>query len=416
MKILKKGLPAYPPMDSLTATMAATTPAVPMAMGTPVVVAGNSNNKTRTKRAQQAQQTQQAQSPGTKVCSYFKRHGGRAKGHNWQDCRALKRQQNKKKKKKKRDQNKKRKNADAQIAEAQSPFAYAEGFITEVSSQLPNDGIHSWKLDTCATAHMTSDIGKFHTITPQTGVVRVGGNTFLPVESIGSVILNTALPDGTASSLRLDNVPSLHQNLFSWIVVKSKAVLLAKDDTMHIFRINDLVHPILLIDIRDKLPWLREATNNTNTSALVANNPNASALVAHTPNISNLSALVAYNPNISSLAAHTSNMSNNANISSISSLAAPTPNTSDNTNMSLSTHIIPPNAQISNMSASAYTIHHGVVHHQRVVHQLVFFEFLDRFESNHHSSGLKTPAGLGKWCGEVGTTLGAEVRTWSMKS
>jgi len=62
------------------------------------------------------------------------------------------------------------------------------------------------------------------------------------------------------------------------------------------------------------------------------------------------------------------------------------------------------------------TIHHGVVHHHRVVHQLVFLEFLDGFESDPHSSGLKTPAGLGKWCGEVGTTLGAEVTTWSMKS
>ena len=89
------------------------------------------------------------------LLSYCKRHGGRAKGHNWQDCRTLK-----------RDQIKKKKNADAQIAEAQSSFAYAEGFITEVSSQLQNDGIHSWKFDTCATSHMTSDIGKFHTITP----------------------------------------------------------------------------------------------------------------------------------------------------------------------------------------------------------------------------------------------------------
>jgi len=62
------------------------------------------------------------------------------------------------------------------------------------------------------------------------------------------------------------------------------------------------------------------------------------------------------------------------------------------------------------------TIHHGVEHHHRVVHQLVFFEFLDEFESNHHSSGIKTDAGLDKWCGKVGTTLGAEVSTWIMKS
>ena len=64
----------------------------------------------------------------------------------------------------------------------------------------------------------------------------------------------------------------------------------------------------------------------------------------------------------------------------------------------------------------ASTIHHGVVHHHRVVHQLVYFEFLDEFESNHHSSGLKADVGLIKWCGEVGTTPGAEVSTWSMKS
>jgi len=42
------------------------------------------------------------------------------------------------------------------------------------------------------------------------------------------------------------------------------------------------------------------------------------------------------------------------------------------------------------------TIHHGVVHHHEVVPQLVFLEFLDEFESNHHSSGIKTDAGLGK--------------------
>jgi len=104
---------------------------------TVLVVAGKGNNKNKKKKGQQGQQGQQAQTLGTKECSYCKRHGGRYKGHNWQDCRTLK-----------RDQIKKKKNADAQIAEAQLLFAYAEGFITEVSSQLQNDGIHSWKFDT----------------------------------------------------------------------------------------------------------------------------------------------------------------------------------------------------------------------------------------------------------------------------
>jgi len=162
---------------------------------TALVVAGKGNNKNKKKKGQQGQQAQQAQTPGTKECSYCKCHGGRYKGHNWQDCRTLK-----------RDQIKKKKNADAQIAETQSSFAYAEGFITDVSSQLQNDGIHSWKFDTCAISYITSDIGKFHTITPQAGVVRVGGNNFLPVEGIGSVIHNTTLPDGTTSNLRLDTV------------------------------------------------------------------------------------------------------------------------------------------------------------------------------------------------------------------
>ena len=57
---------------------------------------------------------------------------------------------------------------------------------------------------------------------------------------------------------------------------------------------------------------------------------------------------------------------------------------------------IPGTFWIAASSHDNSTIHHGVVHHHRVVHQLVFFEFLDEFESNHHSSGLKTDVGLGK--------------------
>jgi len=304
---------------------------------TALVVAGKGNNKNKNEKGQQAQQAQQdqkgqqAQTTGTKVYSYCKRHSGRTKGHNWQDCRTLK-----------RDQNKKKKNANAQIAEGQSSFTYAKAFIMEVSFYLQNDGIHSWKFDTCTTSHITLDIGKSYTITLQAGVVKVGGNNFLPVEGIGSVILNTALTDGTTSNRRLDNVlyvPSLQHNLFSCIVVKSKAILLAKDNIMHIFRNNDLVHPILVIDIRDLLPWLWEATNITNTSPLAANNPNARALAAHSTYSRNLSVLVAYNSNIgstTSLGAHNPNIgfttllgTHNPTMGSTSSLGALTSNMSE---------------------------------------------------------------------------------------
>jgi len=50
------------------------------------------------------------------------------------------------------------------------------------------------------------------------------------------------------------------------------------------------------------------------------------------------------------------------------------------------------------------------------VDQLVFFEFVDCFESNHHSSGLKRDTGPVKWGGEVGTTLGADVSMQYLKS
>jgi len=162
------------------------------------------------------------------------------------------------------------------------------------------------------------------------------------VEGIRPVILNTALPNGISSNLQLDNilyVSSLHNNVFSWIVVKSKAVLLAKDNSMHIFYHNDLVHPILVIDLRDKYPLLWEAVNNN--CVLVANNPNACALGAQSPHSSNLSVLVAYNLNIgftSSLGTQTTNMSE---------LGAHTPNMSYYSNTS-STSLLGP--QTSNMS------------------------------------------------------------------
>ena len=65
-----------------------------------------------------------------------------------------------------------------------------------------------------------------------------------------------------SNSLRLNDVlyvPTLNHSLFSWNVIKSKAVLVARDNSVHIFNPNDLINPIFVADIRNKIPWLRES-------------------------------------------------------------------------------------------------------------------------------------------------------------
>ena len=59
--------------------------------------------------------------------------------------------------------------------------------------------------------------------------------------------------------------------------------------------------------------------------------------------------------------------------------------------------------------AKSDIIHHGVVHHRRVVHQVVFSGFLDELLSNRHSSGLKIDVRLGKVSCKVGIALVWEV-------
>ena len=51
------------------------------------------------------------------------------------------------------------------------------------------------------------------------------------------------------------------------------------------------------------------------------------------------------------------------------------------------------------------TIHHGLVHYRRVVHQVLLGEFLDELLSNRYSSGLKIDVRLGKVFCKVGIAL-----------
>ena len=48
-----------------------------------------------------------------------------------------------------------------------------------------------WKFDTGSSAHMTNEIGQFQQLTPHNGTIRVGGNSILRSEGIGTVVLPT---------------------------------------------------------------------------------------------------------------------------------------------------------------------------------------------------------------------------------
>jgi len=104
----------------------------------------------------------------------------------------------------------------------------AQALIT--TEQNVSTPMYTWKLDTCASAHMTSDIGVFEHIQPHKGFVDVGGGGTLLAQDIGSVLLNCVLLDGTSHLSRLNAVlyiPTLGHSLVSWNVLKSKSYVMA---------------------------------------------------------------------------------------------------------------------------------------------------------------------------------------------
>jgi len=53
-------------------------------------------------------------------------------------------------------------------------------------------------------------------------------------------------------------MPTLSHSLFAWNVISFKVVMVAGDNDVHIFNKNNPVSPILVVDIRDKMPLIRE--------------------------------------------------------------------------------------------------------------------------------------------------------------
>src|SRR5258706_7506414 len=177
-----------------------------------------------------------------KVCNWCKKHGFPCEGHLWFQCRRLKEEQVKRKKQKEKDQkNQKGKGkADKDIkpksahvsielgqqkpsagtdqpsAGTDQPSAGTDVALTAISAHHKHQ--NDWILDTAASSHMTSDLGRFETFSANTGTIEVAGETFLEYKGKGSCLVYPLYPDGTTSVVRLINVlyvPTLGHNLIS---------------------------------------------------------------------------------------------------------------------------------------------------------------------------------------------------------
>ena len=226
------------------------------------LAAENSNGKRR-------RQSGQSQST-TKICTYCKRHGGNAEGHLWNECRKLKKEQ------------KRKKEAAASSEKTQQVVKQPAGFITQADALATSDQMdidHSevshhpyilkWKLDTCASAHMTSDIGLFDRLEPIHGVIRVGGGTELPSEGIGSVLVHAAMLDNSVKNIRVKSVlyvPTLRHSLISWgMLSKQGCVLSASENLSVVYKRNV---PIFVAELHDNLPYIREIPQKTSKTVL----------------------------------------------------------------------------------------------------------------------------------------------------
>jgi len=137
-------------------------------------------------------------------------------------------------------------------------------FVTHAQTVVNLPHLYNWKFDTCASSHMTSDVGKFETLKPYHGIVTVGGNTPLQATGIGSVIINCLLPDGRINPLCLTEVlyvPSLNHNLFSWNSCRAKGYRWEAIDS-HVYLYNRNTTLILTVEFYGNLPYIIETPHH----------------------------------------------------------------------------------------------------------------------------------------------------------
>jgi len=161
-------------------------------------------------KASEKKKRQPKSSNTEKECSYCKKHypQGRYTGHTWNECNKLK-----------RDRESKTKDSDKdEQAKVMSDNTLSEAVSLHTSATPLRST--KWIFDTAASSHMTNTPDTLLNRQTQTGNVRLGDDSSIPVEGKGTVNLMGVIPGGTASPIVLENVlyvPSLgNANLFSW--------------------------------------------------------------------------------------------------------------------------------------------------------------------------------------------------------
>lgn len=212
-------------------------------------------------------------------CTWCKARNFRHEGHIWQECRKLKAS-------KSTPDSKSTSTASAHITTDTAvspvvsvPSTVVSAHITEHADVLMADvdvsNSYQWKFDTGSSAHMTDQIAQFTYLTPHHGIVRVGGNSELLSEGIGTVLLSTRT---AATTVRLNNVlyvPTLGHSLLSWNQIKNRCHLIAHGSKMTISTISDNT-PIFDIEFRGSLPYVVLSTSiptsNASNSPHIAHN------------------------------------------------------------------------------------------------------------------------------------------------
>jgi len=204
-------------------------------------------------------------------CTYCKKHGNTYKGHWWQECTKLKRNQYRKQDIAKTHEN--QQNAAQSDNHGLIAQAYVSSKLSNVS--IPNS-TYTWKFDTCASAHMTSDIGVYERIQLYYGNVSVGGGNTLLVEGVRSVLLNCILPNNRTVSMRLTSVlyiPSLCYSLVSWNVLKSKGCVIKASGDIILVSIGISGIPVLMAKFIGDIPFVMHTNHQSLISSTVPDHP-----------------------------------------------------------------------------------------------------------------------------------------------
>lgn len=79
--------------------------------------------------------------------------------------------------------------------------------VIAYAADIPKSSANtSWIFDSGASKHMSGNIKDFISLQPRHNIITVAGGARLPVDDVGTVELDLALPDGSTHKAQLTNV------------------------------------------------------------------------------------------------------------------------------------------------------------------------------------------------------------------